>query len=811
MKRIWIFLLLCALAATPALKAQVTNVEKSEEIINENGKDFFLHKVLSKQTLYSISREYDVKIEEIYKYNPAAEAGIYPDQVLKIPVVNHETEIVNQMNSADFDFVYHIVNAGDTYKSLAKLYSVSLFDVKLANNDIKEPLKKGEYIKIPVVKDEGEQESKQIASEDDKKDYDQENVISLEDGSKILEYTVNPKETVFGICRKFKCTRDQLAAQNPGLTNNLQIGQTIIIPIISSELDNEVEVPVFQDELYQQQQNQKPKRLKEHIVKRKETLYSIARTNGVTIDELKTFNPGLSEDINIGQVIKIPPTKITKPYIVHKVERRKVRLSKLARKYGLSYKQIEQLNPEFGRKVYSGDLVKIPVSPRLVPKETKKETEELKEPQEVTEEDIDSFVINKEIEKNKGGKYKVALLVPFESQNLDTLYRDMNSFPEKVFNSDSFQFIEFYEGFKIAADSLVKMGLNLDLYVYDIGKEVSDAAELFQRPEFKEMNLIVGPFYSRNFKQVSNYAKLFNIPIVNPLTTREEVLETSGVFKVKPGNQYQTEYVSKALNSIFPINKVVLIPGAKSRNDSNYKLLKSNLYYNLPTDISLNNSDLVDRFKKENRNYKDNTVNTEGRTFDLNAMKKDPYGSTQFNNNIVEVPFGKDFMKNFGRAASLMRPNVAVVYSKNNVEVLEILDKLNQLRDSMDVSAFGLPSWSSLSNIDVDYLINMHTAYLSDRYIDYSDNDVRGFVRTFRKEYSTEPGIFAFDGFDIGYYFLGALRNFGANFVKFMDYYHPKLIKSPIDFKETENESFENTHWRILFYQGAQIKVVPEK
>jgi len=80
-----------------------------------------------------------------------------------------------------------------------------------------------------------------------------------------------------------------------------------------------------------------------HRVIKKETLYSIGREYGVTVAELMKANKGLTSTIKIGQIILVPK-KISKPYIIHKVEYN-TRVSKIAKLYRIPIFQIKDFNP----------------------------------------------------------------------------------------------------------------------------------------------------------------------------------------------------------------------------------------------------------------------------------------------------------------------------------------------------------------------------------------------------------------------------------------------------------------------------------
>ena len=78
------------LAAPAMLSAQDYNntpVAVSKEKVKVGGKVCYSHIVLEKQTLYSISKAYNVSIEDIYQYNPGLkETGLKKNSIILIPL-----------------------------------------------------------------------------------------------------------------------------------------------------------------------------------------------------------------------------------------------------------------------------------------------------------------------------------------------------------------------------------------------------------------------------------------------------------------------------------------------------------------------------------------------------------------------------------------------------------------------------------------------------------------------------------------------------------------------------------------------------
>jgi LysM repeat protein/ABC-type branched-subunit amino acid transport system substrate-binding protein len=123
-----------------AIKAQKDNPlkNKSDKIEIINGKKYYLHTVLKKQTLYAISKSYEVTIDTILAVNPEAKQGIKTDQILMIPVMGEKKETV-----------FHKVAAQETLYAISKQYNLEVADLIKANPELSNSLKEGQIIIIP--------------------------------------------------------------------------------------------------------------------------------------------------------------------------------------------------------------------------------------------------------------------------------------------------------------------------------------------------------------------------------------------------------------------------------------------------------------------------------------------------------------------------------------------------------------------------------------------------------------------------------------------------------------------------------------
>lgn len=127
--------------------------------------EFYYHRVFSKQTIFSIARQYNITANELVKYNPILTNGLVPGTILKIPVNPDDNRAVTSASSKtiadpapqpvpdkndESGFTIHTVIAGETMYRLQNTYGVTLEELTALNPSLVNGLKTGTRIKIPV-------------------------------------------------------------------------------------------------------------------------------------------------------------------------------------------------------------------------------------------------------------------------------------------------------------------------------------------------------------------------------------------------------------------------------------------------------------------------------------------------------------------------------------------------------------------------------------------------------------------------------------------------------------------------------------
>jgi LysM repeat protein len=782
-KQLFFFLVFLAVFGGRELYSQDVAIVRSEITEHIDGKAYYLHTVEQGHTLYAISKVYEVPVDELIFENAAAADGLSIGQVLRIPVVSREKIITEDLRDGEFRYIFHIVRKGETLFAISRIYEVAVDDLKAANPGWEAGLREGQYLKIPLGDN-----TQDIAAGTD-----------MHAGFTGKIHVVSSGETLYSISRKYQVGIPGLKAANPGISTNLSPGQKVRIPETPEE-----------DEVAQQ-----PKYY-EHTVAGKETLFGIARKYRISVDSLMAFNPGLTQNIFPGEVIRIPAAPNPETVITHEV-REKTKLKTIASKYAVSIADIKEVNPDFRSRVRPGDLLFIPVGP---PADTFPEGELIVEvpddrPPPIIKNDSLSCYLKK---PHMARTLKVALMVPLyteEARHIDIEGVQGTLRPE---NYKPFNFIQFYEGFLMALDDLRDQGLNVSLYVYDVDEKVSKTIKVLQQPELTEMDLIVGPFFSRNFTLVSNFAEMFGIKIVNPLTRRTEVLSNPLVFKMKPSRDVQPSLLAEFIEKYHQGSNIILVRNNKFQYEEEIRQIRASLEKGVPWGVKVPNAALVEMFREFSaadstlaRGELISSMMIENRMVYAEELLRSPADSTFFPNGIAEVIYAVDSINGIIRNASVARENLVIALTNNEVFAPEILTRLNDLKDTFDITVVGMPEWELLDNLETDYLLGLNVYFFSASYYDFDDPEVLRFIHDFRERYKTHPNEYAFEGYDIAKYFMEAMMRFGPDCEDCLQYYPAKLLKTNIKMTPAYPAGFENLYWNICRYHNYRVLKVNDQ
>lgn len=176
-----------------------------------------IHTVEPKETLYSLSKKYNVTVEDIEKANGASiKDGLKEGQQVIIPIKGSGVAAqVKAAEKADAKkgtnaYIYHIVEAGETKYSIAKKHGITVQLIEELNPTVRDTLPLGYNLKLV--------------------DNNAVKGQSAPGSSAFAEYTVQPKETLYSILKRTGLAESELIKLNPELKDGLKDGMVLKLP-----------------------------------------------------------------------------------------------------------------------------------------------------------------------------------------------------------------------------------------------------------------------------------------------------------------------------------------------------------------------------------------------------------------------------------------------------------------------------------------------------------------------------------------------------------------------------------------------------
>lgn len=597
-------------------------------------------------------------------------------------------------------------------------------------------------------------------------------VIEVIQGKRYYIHEVQKSETLYSISNAYEVSVDVIAYENPDIFDGLKIGQKIKIPIQAT-----------------------PYKLKEYEVQKGETLYGIAKKNNTTIEELVQINPEVSDGIKPGQKIQIPVRDVAsadykndKPQVAinqpkqdnteiqnikHKIQKGET-IYGICKHYNITQETLYSLNPELKNNVLKvGQEINIKKEPKKVSEskvnaiinDTPKNNndaikidsllkdKEKKDPTKV-------FNCNVQI-SSPLKKVKVALFIPL--LNDEVLIDDEEASTDPNFKLSPKPFLEFYEGFLMAIDSVRRQGLSIELVQFEVKQDSSKIKQYLNDNNLQDVNFIIGPFYDNIFNIVAAWAKLKQIPIINPISsTCRSLYNYNNVILLNTSLNSQLSQVTKYLGAFDSLNIVIV-------------------HANSSEDMQIMNT-----FKKTFLNQHHGSSTVKEVNYSANGI------------NAVEKALDKDNI------------NVIVITSSSQTFVINVLTKLNDLTRNYKLLLLYMPTWKKIEqNFELEHLFNLHTYAFQPFFIDYTNVYVKNFILSYRDLYKIEPSKFSFLGYDCGIYFMSLLQKYGQNFFNCINEVQVNQLASNFYFEKNGSKGgYENKGIFITRYDIKENEIL---
>jgi LysM repeat protein len=524
-------------------------------------------------------------------------------------------------------------------------------------------------------------------------------VYEYKKGKKYIVHYAEEGNTLWGFHSTYHVPVDDIIAANPGIEKGVNKGQKVLIPVGNAEAGT-------MDGTF----------LKEHKVEKGETLYAIAKKQGVTVDQLTKLNPEAAKGISPGQILKIPvkaeqassqslPTPpVTAPSnpgktvettvtftdtVISHTVRDDETLYSISKRFMVPVIELQEFNKLKSNKIKPGDVLRIPMKKEKVKQIEIRKVEPVKDTRTV---DQDLIYKSKE-------EYHIGVMLPF---NLDA----SSSGSQSLRNIAT----EFYMGVALAADSLEELGLKAVVHIYDTPSDSVGVVSLLRKPELKNMDLIIGPLLPQGAEIVSSWCRANQVRMVCPSSCNASVLLNNPyVYAAVPSDITQQRIAARYIAENHAKDQIVLV-NTGSRDRTQYDAFRQ-------------------RFTE--------LAKTKGNIKLIEVKTEDLAGYIRKNGNTVFVVPTDD------KGAA--------------VKFMNTLHKSGGKAGNGTITVFGTKDWASFDDIRGIFKnkYNLHWAASSD--LNYTLDQTKSLLRKFRARYNADMSKYSAQGFDVTYYFVRTL------------------------------------------------------
>jgi len=319
--------------------------------------------------------------------------------------------------------------------------------------------------------------------------------------------------------------------------------------------------------------------------------------------------------------------------------------------------------------------------------------------------------------------------------------------------------IAYYQGFKLALDSLSGQGYNYKLQVYDTRSDKAQAHALGFNQAVRGSDLIVGPVFPEDMRTFLNANSSPKQPIVSPLSpAAPSTLHSTQMITMMPPLEYHAWAAAKYIkDNVNPEKIFILRSGYSEENE-----------YIIP-------------FKKA-----------------IDSLGKKHI-------QIVTVTIMHGQLGALLPQLSYTDKNVFVVPATDQHFLTVTLRALDSLRSNYPVTVFGHPNWINFTFLKADLLQRLDTHITSSDRIDYKAPNIVAFMRLYRETYHSDATEFAIKGFDEGMY-LG--KQLAAGNIKNLAQAEFSGLHNDFKFEKKPGLGLMNTHVSVYKYTNFDLKKV---
>lgn len=323
--------------------------------------------------------------------------------------------------------------------------------------------------------------------------------------------------------------------------------------------------------------------------------------------------------------------------------------------------------------------------------------------------------------------------------------------------------VEFYQGFLMAADSIRKEGLSMDIYAFNSGKTEADLMNILMNSEVATLNILFGPVDEQQLPAAVGFCKQNNIKLVLPFTNVQSLIDNPNLYIASPSYAIGTMEAASLVTRAFAGKNIVVL---KSNNEN----VKGSLF----------TKTLSDMMAQQGISIRGINIDADDFTYE-SAMN-------QFKDNVI-VPDN----------TSIKTLNLLI--SK--------LDSFRQKHTNYNLSLLGYPEWQTYTNTLLNSFFTFDTYIYSSYYYNALAPNTKAFEQAFTNHFNKSMAVnyprYAMMGFDLAYYFVHDVWTDGSTmFTEHIPY------QSTYRFvQEGDNSGFCNRFVQLIHYKKTkQIELI---
>jgi len=356
-------------------------------------------------------------------------------------------------------------------------------------------------------------------------------------------------------------------------------------------------------------------------------------------------------------------------------------------------------------------------------------------------------------------RYRIDVLLPLY---LDELVQDekptfKDRIPEKAAAG-----IGFYQGVKLAADTLDRSFYKVDVYIHDIGAQGSSPAQLIKSKKLDSSDLLIGGVPTNEVPELAAFAQKRKINFISVFSPSDAGVKDNPYFTLlQPSLQTNCEWLRKMINKKYQRQKVVLYERQSVPVDASaYRYFAGG----------------------DDKPYQKINCNTLPGAAQLRAA----FDSTR--TNVIVMPV------------------LDVSYAES------LVGQLYKLFPGYNFEVYGMPTWKSMNDLrKADAFPNVAVFYTAPFYYDATTSAGQAVAGSFHRAFNGKPSELVYRGYETLNWYAYLLMKYGTIFnTKMNDNGAAPFTRFEVKPQWTSDMDLlynENQHLYLFRYQSGSYMV----